>query len=90
MDEEKKEETKEIQETQETEDKDIGNDIDSGDFLDLIKQKDKQIEDLQKDIAELKRSNANLIVKVNAGSREPEKTFEDNLFGLVGEPTRRE
>ena len=74
---------------------DNGNDSNNDDFdvvamVDMLKEKEEQIESLQKDIAELKKSNANLIVKVNAGTKEPEKSFEENLFGLVGCPTRKE
>lgn len=65
------------------------NNVDVADFLDMLKEKDDQIEQLQKDITELKKSNANLLVKVNAGTKHEEKTFEQNLMGLVGQPTER-
>lgn len=57
--------------------------------LDMIKEKDEKIEQLQKDITELKKSNANLLVRVSAGERHQEKSFEENLLGLVGQPTER-
>lgn len=76
------------------------NDINDGDdggsmadisdaVLDMLKEKDAKIEQLQKDVTELKKSNANLLVRVSAGEKHQEKTFEENLFGLVGEPTKR-
>lgn len=60
-------------------------------FAEIISDKDKQIEQLQKDVAELKRSNASLLVKVNAGtgSAQP-KSFEENLLSLVGAKPRKE
>lgn len=64
--------------------------IDSSAFADLIAERDKKIEELEKNITELKKSNANLLVRVNAGTVQHEKTFEENLFDLVGQPTRKE
>lgn len=66
--------------------------IDMQAFADIISEKDKQIEELQKDIAELKKSNANLIVKVNAAANPPEqkKSFEENLLDMVGAKPRKE
>lgn len=60
-------------------------------FAELISEKDKQIEQLQKDVAELKKSNANLLVKVSAGASATEKkSFDDNLLSLVGAKPRKE
>ena len=71
-------------------DNDVGNMADISDaVLDMLKEKDEKIEQLQKDVTELKKSNANLLVRVSAGEKHQEKTFEENLFGLVGEPTKR-
>lgn len=71
-------------------DNDDGNMADISDaVLDMLKEKDEKIEQLQKDVTELKKSNANLLVRVSAGEKHQEKTFEENLFGLVGEPTKR-
>lgn len=70
---------------------DAGNMADISDaVLDMIKEKDDKIEQLQKDITELKKSNANLLVRVSAGEKHQEKSFEENLLGLVGQPTRKE
>ena len=57
--------------------------------LDMLKEKDEKIEQLQKDVTELKKSNANLLVRVSAGEKHQEKSFEENLLGLVGQPTER-
>ena len=71
-------------------DNDDGNMADISDaVLDMLKEKDEKIEQLQKDVTELKKSNANLLVRVSAGEKHQEKSFEENLFGLVGEPTKR-
>lgn len=65
--------------------------IDPQAFADIISEKDKQIEQLQKDVAELKKSNANLIVKVNSQSKPEQKlSFEENLLNLVGAKPRKE
>lgn len=63
--------------------------IDVTAMVDMLKEKDEQIEQLQKDVTELKKSNANLLVRVSAGEKHQEKTFEENLLGLVGQPTER-
>lgn len=64
-------------------------DIDVAVLADLIKEKDEQLETMQKEIETLKKSNASLLVKVSAGEKHQEKTFEENLFDLVGRPTER-
>lgn len=63
--------------------------IDATKVVDMIKEKDDEIEQLRKDIAELKKSNANLLVRVNSGTTHTDKTFEENLMSLVGQPTER-
>ena len=47
--------------------------IDASAFADLISEKDKRIESLEKDIANLKKSNAEMLVRMNASSRETTK-----------------
>ena len=60
-------------------------------MAEIISEKDKVIEQLQKDVADLKKSNANLLVKVNsAQSTEPKKSFEENLLSMVGAKPRKE
>ena len=71
-------------------DNDAGNMADISDaVLDMLKEKDEKIEQLQKDVTELKKSNANLLVRVSAGEKHQEKSFDENLLGLVGQPTER-
>ena len=71
-------------------DNDDGNMADISDaVLDMLKEKDEKIEQLQKDVTELKKSNANLLIRVSAGEKHQEKSFEENLLGLVGQPTER-
>lgn len=68
-----------------------GSEIDASAFADLISEKDKQIAELQKDMAKLKKSNAELLVKVSAGAgSNTEKTYEENLLELVGAKPRKE
>lgn len=82
------EDNKEIEEVEETEE--VQNeDIDIAALADLVKEKDEQLLEMQKEIDSLKRSNASLLVRVNAGEEKSEKTFEENLFDLVGQPTER-
>jgi hypothetical protein len=52
-----------------TDDNDTSKEIDPSAFADLISEKDKEIQQLQKDITELKKSNAMLTVRVNAGQK---------------------
>ena len=63
--------------------------LDTGAFAELISEKDKKIEDLEGEIRLLKKANAELTIKVSAGQK-TEKTFEENLLGLVGQPARKE
>ena len=66
--------------------------IDAQAFADIISEKDKELEQMRQEIAELKKSNANLIVKVNAAVNPPaqKKTFEENLLNMVGAKPRKE
>lgn len=61
-------------------------------LAELISDKDKQIQQLEQDIADLRKSNANLLVKVNAMANPPEqkKSFEENLLSMVGAKPRKE
>jgi len=75
-----------------TDDNNTGeNGLDVTALAEIISEKDKVIEQLQKDVADLKKSNANLLVKVNsAQSTEPKKSFEENLLSMVGAEPRKE
>lgn len=67
------------------------NEVDLKAFADIISEKDKRIEQLEKDVTELKKSNANLLVRVNSGNGGNEKkSFEENLLGMVGYKPRKE
>lgn len=57
-----------------------GDPIDVQAFADLISEKDKEIQQLQKDIAELKKSNAQLTVRVNAGQKPVEFNTEKAIL----------
>ena len=50
------------------------NQIDSEAFAELISEKDKQIEQLQNDVKMLKKSNADLTVKISAQNK-PDKSI---------------
>lgn len=57
---------------------DGGNDVAA--FADIISEKDKQIQQLQKDITELKKSNALLTVRVNSGNTPTEFNTEKAIL----------
>lgn len=63
--------------------------VDAAAFAELISEKDKKIETLEAENKALKRANAELTVRVSAGEK-TEKSFEENLLGLVGQPARKE
>ena len=58
-------------------------------FAELISEKDKKIEEQETEIKKLKKANAELTVKLSTGAK-AEKTFEENLLGLVGVKPRKE
>ena len=65
--------------------------LDVSALAEIISEKDKVIEQLQKDVADLKKSNANLLVKVNSGqSTSPKKSFAENVLDMVGAQPRKE
>ena len=57
-----------------------GNEVDVQAFADLISEKDKEIQQLQKDVAELKKTNANLLVRVSAGENKVEFDTEKAIL----------
>lgn len=68
-----------------------GEEVDLKAFADIISEKDKRIEQLEKDVADLKKSNATLLVRVNSGNGGTEKkSFEENLLSMVGAKPRKE
>lgn len=69
--------------TDETGTGDTGTDesgIDASAFADIISEKDKAIQQLQKDVAELKQTNAKLLVQVSAGARKTEFDTEKAIL----------
>lgn len=63
---------------------DTGEDgLDVSAFAELISEKDKVIAEQQDMINKLKKTNADLTLKISAGTK-TEATFDDNLLGLVG------
>lgn len=65
------------------------NEVDASAFAELISEKDKKIEEQEAEIKRLKKANAELTVKITTGAK-TEKTFDDNLLGLVGAKPRKE
>lgn len=65
--------------------------IDATAFADLLSERDKKIEQLESEITSLKKSNAELIVRVNSATTQtPQKSFEENLLNMVGAKPRKE
>lgn len=65
--------------------------VDAAAFAELISEKDKKLEEMEEQIRKLQKSNAELIVRVNAGSKASEpKSFEENLITLNGWKPRKE
>lgn len=75
---------------------DNGNNSEQGEIdiqalADIISDKDKEIEQLRNEMRELKKSNANLLVRINSASSENvKKSFEENLLDMVGYKPRKE
>lgn len=63
--------------------------IDPEAFAAIIAEKDKRLDDLDKEVKQLKKSNAELLLKISAGQK-TEKTFEENLLSMVGAKPRKE
>lgn len=57
-----------------------GSGIDASAFADIISEKDKAIQQLQKDVAELKQTNAKLLVQVSAGASRTEFDTEKAIL----------
>ena len=70
---------------------DDGSSFDPAAFAEIISEKDKKLEEMEEKIAKLQKSNAELIVRVNADSKASEaKSFEENLMSLNGWKPRKE
>lgn len=57
-----------------------GSGVDASAFADIISEKDKAIQQLQKDVAELKQTNAKLLVQVSAGASKTEFDTEKAIL----------
>ena len=65
--------------------------IDPEAFAAILAEKDKKLDELEKEMKQLKKSNAELLVKISAGAKAgTEKTFEENLLEMVGAKPRKE
>ena len=53
--------------------------VDAEAFADLISEKDKKIESLEKDIASLKKSNAEMLVRMNAANHQESKDLGETI-----------
>ena len=63
--------------------------VDVGAFAELISEKDKRIEQLEQDMKMLKKSNADLLLKISTNNR-TEMSFDEKLLNLVGDKPRKE
>lgn len=59
-------------------------------LAEIITDKDKELKELAKQVDELKKANAKMVVQMSTGNRDSAKTFDENLFDLVGYKPRKE
>lgn len=59
-------------------------------LVEIISDKDKELKEMAKQIEELKKANAKMVVQMSTGNRDSAKTFDENLFDLVGYKPRKE
>lgn len=67
-----------------------GSSVDMQALAEIISDKDKKLETLTKEVEELKKANAKMVVQMTTGARDTAKTFEENLLELVGAKPRKE
>lgn len=65
-------------------------DIDVKALADLLSEKDNELKAMQKEVEELKKANAKMVVQMSTGNKESAKSFEENLLELVGAKPRKE
>lgn len=58
-------------------------------LAELVAEKDKQITECMAEIAKLKRTNAQMLVQINAGSAS-NKSFDEKMLELAGDKPRKE
>ena len=66
------------------------NGVDTEAFAELISERDKKIETLEAEMKALRKSNADLLVKISTGGTTAKKTFDENLLDMVGYKPRKE
>ena len=59
-------------------------------LAEIISDKDKELKELTKQVEELKKANAKMVVQMSTGSKDSAKTFDENLLDLVGYKPRKE
>ena len=59
-------------------------------LAEIISDKDRELKELAKQVEELKKANAKMVVQMSTGNRDSAKTFDENLFDLVGYKPRKE
>lgn len=69
---------------------DSADDIDVKALADLLSEKDNELKAMQKEVEELKKANAKMVVQMSTGNKESAKSFEENLLELVGAKPRKE
>lgn len=63
--------------------------VDTEAFAELISERDKKITELENEMKALKKSNADLLLKISS-KPEQKKSFEENLLEMVGAKPRKE
>ena len=66
--------------------------VDLNDIAELLKDKDNKISVLEQEIQQLKKSNAEMVVRISAGNK-PTTSFEETVLDFcdmrkVGQPTK--
>lgn len=70
----------------------VGNEVDVEAFADLISEKDKELNELRTEINKLKKTNAEMLVRMNAQTQ-PQKDIGQTILDFcdvrkVGQPTK--
>lgn len=76
--------------TDDSNNSDNSDDIDVKALADLLSEKDNELKAMQKELEELKKANAKMVVQMSTGNKVTAKSFEENLLELVGATPRKE
>lgn len=57
--------------------------VDISAFTEIISEKDKEIKQLQAELAAQKKTNANLLLKISAGDSSEKQTTEEKIYGFM-------